>query len=163
MSGYKNEGYEPDGTADNNNKVGEANSDEVVRRENLTESQLKKEKMRIMKNVIVISFSFLLLFTAFQSMAALQSSINRVSKLCMTHFLMTASQGAQGDPRPGRAELVLAQETPRFLWLDLPTCLNSLKQLISLFSFLYQRDEQKVNFQRGNPVNEGSSNKNGSN
>ena len=34
-----------------------------------------------MKNVVIISFSFMLLFTAFQSMANLQSSINKVSLL----------------------------------------------------------------------------------
>jgi len=34
-----------------------------------------------MKNVVVISFAFLLLFTAFQSMSALQSSINKVDGL----------------------------------------------------------------------------------
>ena len=50
----------------------------VYRRMDLSQDQLKSEKRRIMKNVIVISFAFLLLFTAFQSMAALQSSINKV-------------------------------------------------------------------------------------
>ena len=49
----------------------------VYRRMDLSQDQLKSEKRRIMKNVIVISFAFLLLFTAFQSMAALQSSINK--------------------------------------------------------------------------------------
>ena len=44
----------------------------------LSQDELRSEKRRIMKNVIVISFAFLLLFTAFQSMAALQSSINKV-------------------------------------------------------------------------------------
>jgi hypothetical protein len=39
------------------------------------------ESRRIMKNVIVISFGFLSLFTAFQSMASLQSSINSVDGL----------------------------------------------------------------------------------
>ena len=37
------------------------------------------EKRLILKNVVAISFSFMILFTAFQSMAALQSSINKVS------------------------------------------------------------------------------------
>ena len=50
------------------------------RRMDLSQEQLRSEKRRIMKNVIVISFAFLLLFTAFQSMAALQSSINKVRK-----------------------------------------------------------------------------------
>lgn len=34
------------------------------------------ENRRMLKNVIVISISFMLLFTAFQSIAALQSSLN---------------------------------------------------------------------------------------
>ena len=50
----------------------------VVRRMDLSQEQLRSEKRRIMKNVVFISFAFLLLFTAFQSMAALQSSINKV-------------------------------------------------------------------------------------
>ena len=41
--------------------------------------QNKHEERMIMKNIIVISFAFMLLFTAFQSMASLQSSINKVS------------------------------------------------------------------------------------
>ena len=52
----------------------------LCRRMDLDEGQLRSEKRRIMKNVVVISFAFLLLFTAFQSMAALQSSINKVGK-----------------------------------------------------------------------------------
>ena len=53
----------------------------VVRRMDLSQEQLRSEKRRIMKNVVFISFAFLLLFTAFQSMAALQSSINKVGGL----------------------------------------------------------------------------------
>ena len=44
----------------------------------MSEDEMRSEKRRMMKNVILISFSFLLLFTAFQSMANLQSSINKV-------------------------------------------------------------------------------------
>ncbi|CAG0883173.1 unnamed protein product [Cyprideis torosa] len=40
-----------------------------------------KQKLRIMRNVIVVSFGFTLLFTAYQSMASLQSSINSVDGL----------------------------------------------------------------------------------
>ena len=47
--------------------------------DNMTEDEVRAEKKGIMKNVILISFAFLLLFTAFQSMSSLQSSINRVS------------------------------------------------------------------------------------
>ena len=40
---------------------------------------VEQEKRSIIKNVIVICIAFMLLFTAFQSMSALQSSINNVS------------------------------------------------------------------------------------
>ena len=46
---------------------------------NMSPEEIRSEKRSIMKNVIVISFAFLLLFTAFQSMSFLQSSINKVS------------------------------------------------------------------------------------
>jgi len=42
---------------------------------------LKEEKLHIYKNVLLISFSFLLLFTAYESMSKLQSSINSVANL----------------------------------------------------------------------------------
>ena len=64
---------------------------------NMTEEEKRRVKRGIMKNVVIISFSFMLLFTAFQSMANLQSSLNKVSyfskfyglemmvkKLCLT-------------------------------------------------------------------------------
>ena len=38
----------------------------------------RSEKFQVYKNVLLISFSFLLLFTAFESMSKLQSSINSV-------------------------------------------------------------------------------------
>lgn len=40
---------------------------------------IEQEKRSIIKNLIVICIAFMLLFTAFQSMSALQSSINNVS------------------------------------------------------------------------------------
>ena len=45
----------------------------------MSPEEIRLEKRSILKNVIVISFAFLLLFTAFQSMSFLQSSINKVS------------------------------------------------------------------------------------
>ena len=54
----------------------------------LNQGQLRSEKRRIIKNVVVISFAFLLLFTAFQSMAALQSSINKVGLVTSTRCLI---------------------------------------------------------------------------
>jgi len=47
----------------------------------MTEAERKREKRLIYKNVLLISFSFLLLFVAFESMAKLQSSINAVDNL----------------------------------------------------------------------------------
>ena len=44
-------------------------------------SFMREEKFQIYKNVLLISFSFLLLFTAFESMSKLQSSINSVANL----------------------------------------------------------------------------------
>jgi len=48
---------------------------------NLDPAEARAIKRGIMKNVIIISFAFMLLFTAFQSMANLQSSINKVDGL----------------------------------------------------------------------------------
>ena len=56
---------------------------------NMSPEEIRSEKRRIMKNVIVISFAFLLLFTAFQSMSALQSSINKVSKTYVQLSIIT--------------------------------------------------------------------------
>jgi len=44
-------------------------------------SFVHQEKFHVYKNVLLISFSFLLLFTAFESMSKLQSSINTVDNL----------------------------------------------------------------------------------
>ena len=54
-------------------------SKKVGRLAQMTDEEKSSAKRGIMKNVVVISFSFMLLFTAFQSMANLQSSINKVS------------------------------------------------------------------------------------
>ena len=45
----------------------------------LSDEEKKTMKFGIMKNVIIISIAFMLLFTAFQSMAQLQSSLNEVN------------------------------------------------------------------------------------
>jgi len=73
-----NEGYVGDsgGGADQNYNVKNA-AFEVAGE--ARDKALKWQKLRIGKNVVVISFAFMLLFTAFQSMANLQSSINSVS------------------------------------------------------------------------------------
>ena len=59
----------------NNNNI----SDDVIKTDPDIKKQNKREERQIMKNIVVISFAFMLLFTAFQSMASLQSSINKVS------------------------------------------------------------------------------------
>lgn len=41
------------------------------------EIETKMSKMKILKNLLVLSFAFLFLFTAFQSLSNLQSSLNR--------------------------------------------------------------------------------------
>ena len=43
----------------------------------------RRAKLRIMKNVVVVGASWILLFTAFQSIANLQSSLNSDSGLGM--------------------------------------------------------------------------------
>ena len=47
----------------------------------ISPEELKKEKRKITKNVYIISFGFLFLFTAFQSLQNLQSSLNKVEGL----------------------------------------------------------------------------------
>ena len=64
--------------ADENDNGGKP-SKKVGRFAQMTDEEKSTAKRGIMKNVVIISFSFMLLFTAFQSMANLQSSINKVS------------------------------------------------------------------------------------
>ena len=45
-------------------------------------ASIEHEKRCIIKNLLIICMVFMLLFTAFQSMSALQSSINAVGSLC---------------------------------------------------------------------------------
>ena len=67
--------YEADAGQSNNNGNSSTRDGRIA---NMTAEEIRIEKRSIMKNVILISFAFLLLFTAFQSMSALQSSINKV-------------------------------------------------------------------------------------
>ena len=69
------EDTEGGGTRYNPNKN---DSDLIKEKKN---DHLKEEKLHIYKNVLLISFSFLLLFTAYESMSKLQSSINSVANL----------------------------------------------------------------------------------
>ena len=57
---------------------------------NLNPEEIRIVKKGIYKNVIIIAIAFMLLFTAFQSMANLQSSINKVcndSSICLLSFV----------------------------------------------------------------------------
>ena len=85
LNTYENKGYM-------SSDVEDSNANQVVKKSdlekssikgkfsNLSEDEAKEAKRGILRNVVVISFSFMLLFTAFQSMANLQSSINKVRK-----------------------------------------------------------------------------------
>ena len=63
----------------NNNAESQISTVKFVK--DMTPEEIRQEKYSILKNVIFISFSFLLLFTAFQSMSFLQSSINKVRQI----------------------------------------------------------------------------------
>ena len=63
----------------NNNNSGDAKAG-VRNVKDMSPAEIRQEKSSIMKNVLVISFAFLLLFTSFQSMSFLQSSINKVGR-----------------------------------------------------------------------------------
>lgn len=62
----------------------------------ITPDERKKEKRKITKNVFVISFGFLFLFTAFQSLQNLQSSLNKdeglgLASLCVIYAALILS------------------------------------------------------------------------
>ena len=63
------------------NNNGETQIANVKFVKDMSPEEIRQEKYGILKNVIFISFSFLLLFTAFQSMSFLQSSINKVRNI----------------------------------------------------------------------------------
>lgn len=64
--------------------------------EKITPDERKKEKRKITKNVFIISFGFLFLFTAFQSLQNLQSSLNKdeglgLASLCVIYAALILS------------------------------------------------------------------------
>ena len=64
--------------------------------ERMTTKEKKKEKRKITKNIYVISFGFLFLFTAFQSLQNLQSSLNPdeglgLASLCVIYAALILS------------------------------------------------------------------------
>jgi len=79
---YENKAYVPEyGIDENDNSAGGGkkhvdSEKQANRMDGLSNEEKKIMKRGIMKNVIIISIAFMLLFTAFQSMAQLQSSIN---------------------------------------------------------------------------------------
>ena len=86
MNTFDNQGYVRDendnansGGKRRNNAVEASSSSKSSYLEGLSDAEKKSLKRGIMKNVVIISFAFMLLFTAFQSMANLQSSLNKVS------------------------------------------------------------------------------------
>ena len=93
LNTYENKGYM-------SSDVEDSNANQVVKKSdlekssikgkfsNLSEDEAKEAKRGILRNVVVISFSFMLLFTAFQSMANLQSSINKVRKMSICSSVM---------------------------------------------------------------------------
>jgi len=64
-----------------NNNNSDVNKPGIRNVKDMSPAEIRQEKSSIMKNVIVISFAFLLLFTSFQSMSFLQSSINKIDGL----------------------------------------------------------------------------------
>ncbi|KAG7155753.1 UNC93-like protein [Homarus americanus] len=80
-NGIANRGYQPDNDEEpvkikNGSPVGKVKPSEGFRQ--LTEEE-RKEKFAIMKNIIIISVAFTFLFTSYNSMANLQSSINETT------------------------------------------------------------------------------------
>ena len=81
---YDNGAYEHDLKQFNNNNKSSSNEKkarEARESARLSEEEVRAETRIIYKNLLLISFAFLLLFVAFESMAKLQSSINVVSVL----------------------------------------------------------------------------------
>jgi hypothetical protein len=80
MKSFDNDAYVKGGEDPNANKISKKDPEAAPpsRYANLSDEETKQLKRGILKNVIVISIAFMLLFTAFQSMASLQSSLNKV-------------------------------------------------------------------------------------
>jgi len=73
-----NSGYENDLKIQTERQTSKVKPSEAIQ---YTAEEIRSEKKIIYKNVLLISFSFLLLFVAFESMSKLQSSINVVNNL----------------------------------------------------------------------------------
>ena len=77
MNTFDNKAYVADEN-DNAGPKGPQRKASVRKFAMMSDEEKRREKRGIIRNVVIISFSFMLLFTAFQSMANLQSSINKV-------------------------------------------------------------------------------------
>lgn len=102
LKSFDNEAYIKGPEEDNNaNQVQKSTKAEFS---NLSEEERKKAKRGIIINVVTISFAFMLLFTAFQSMANLQSSINKVNDLS-TSERTVQSESLWTETFPERSEV----------------------------------------------------------
>lgn len=69
-------------------RKGVSNSDHAMKNK---EPILVQSNFTIMKNVVVVSFAFLLLFTSFQSLQNLQSSLNKTGNLGLISLIIIYS------------------------------------------------------------------------
>jgi len=76
-----NQAYDHDMSVMNNNSARKKELEASSATPDISPEEARTEKRRIYRNVLIISFSFLLLFVAFESMSKLQSSINVVGGL----------------------------------------------------------------------------------
>ncbi|XP_047502870.1 UNC93-like protein isoform X3 [Penaeus chinensis] len=77
-AGHTNPAFVNDEGSPGVNKAAEAGeAAAVIKKKELTKEE-KQEKFQMLKNVFIISIAFMFLFTSFNSMANLQSSINKV-------------------------------------------------------------------------------------
>merc|ERR1711971_1372010 len=76
-----NQAYDHDLSVMNNNSARKKELEATSTTPDISPEDARIEKRRIYRNVLIISFSFLLLFVAFESMSKLQSSINVVGGL----------------------------------------------------------------------------------
>ncbi len=83
--GEQNKAFEDDtSTTNQENKVVE-NTLQIL----LDPKEAKRKRQQITKNVVLISIAFMVLFTSYNSMASLQSSINKVQKIAIESSLAT--------------------------------------------------------------------------
>ncbi|XP_069973711.1 UNC93-like protein isoform X2 [Penaeus vannamei] len=77
-AGHTNPAFVNDEGAHGATKAAEAGESAAVAKQKELTKEQKQEKFQMLKNVFIISIAFMFLFTSFNSMANLQSSINKV-------------------------------------------------------------------------------------